>query len=81
VWAFVLLGYVSEQLPLPSNEPSAPPPQIQHLLNTYRDVFSDPKTLPPPRAYDHAIPLIPGSIHINSMPYHYSPHHMTEIER
>lgn len=40
-----------------------------------------PKTLPPQRNYDHAIPLILGSIPINSKPYHYSPHHKTGIEK
>lgn len=43
-------------------------------------MFQDPKTLPPQRVYDHAIPLLPGAIPVNSKPYHYSPHHKTEIE-
>ena len=44
-------------------------------------MFTDPKALPPQRAYDHTIPLLPGSIPINSKPYYYSPLHKTEIER
>jgi len=51
------------------------------VLTQYEDVFSDPQTLPPQRSYDHSIPLLPGSIPINSKPYHYSPHHKSEIER
>ena len=43
--------------------------------------FQNPKTLPPQRVYDHAIPLVPGSIPINSKPYYYSPHHKNEIEK
>jgi hypothetical protein len=42
---------------------------IHHLLKTYSEVFQDPKTLPPQRTYDHAIPLIPRSTHINSKPF------------
>ena len=81
VWAFVLLDYVPDPLPTTSPISPDPPPQIQHLLTTYADVFAEPKTLPPQRTYDHTIPLILGAIPINSRPYHYSPHHKTEIER
>ena len=54
---------------------------IQDLKVIYKDVFTDPQTLPPPRTYDHAIPIIPGSTPVNSRPYHYSPLHKTEIEK
>ena len=30
---------------------------------------------------DHAIPLLPDVVPINSRPYHYSPQHKTEIEK
>ena len=53
---------------------------IQDLLVVYKDVFTDPQALPPSRAYDHAIPTLPGSQPINSKPYHYSPQHKTGIE-
>jgi len=35
-----------------------PNEDIQLLLHQYADVFKDPQTLPPPRSYDHAIPLM-----------------------
>ena len=41
-----------------------PPPQfaqVQAVLQQYKDVFSNPKTLPPQRLYDHHIPLLPGT--------------------
>jgi len=57
-----------------------PNEDVQLLLHQYADVFMDPQTLPPPRSYDHAIPLIPDVVPINSRPYHYSPQHKTEIE-
>lgn len=68
-----------DKFPLPATQ-SSQPYAISRLLQSYPDVFSDPKQLPPPRSYDHAIPLVPGSIPVNSKPYHYSPQHKTEIE-
>jgi hypothetical protein len=44
-------------------------------------VFSTPTKLPPHRDYDHTISLLPGSVLVNSKPYHYSPQHKDEIER
>lgn len=80
VWAYVLVDHIAEPL-CSSLPPTATPQPIQDLLIAYADVFHDPKTLPPPRVYDHSIPLVPGAIPINSKPYHYSPHHKTKIER
>ena len=80
IWAFVLLDYVpATNTSTPSD--TSPQSEILAILSTYSGVFTDPKTLPPQRAYDHTIPLLPGSIPINSKPYHYSPLHKTEIER
>jgi hypothetical protein len=33
------------------------------------------------RVFYHVIPLSPGTILVNSKPYHYFPFHKTEIER
>jgi hypothetical protein len=44
-------------------------------------VFEDPKELPPHRAYDHSISLLPGSILVNNRLYRCSPLHKDEIER
>jgi hypothetical protein len=79
-WAYVILSTEPTPQPTLQPEPHATPPHIKQLLATYQDVFQDPHTLPPPRSYDHAIPLIPGATLVNSRPYHYSPHHKTEIE-
>ena len=57
------------------------PESIQRLLHQYTDIFSASKVLPPTRVYDHAIPLQPDAVPINSRPYKYSPQHNTEIER
>jgi hypothetical protein len=37
--------------------------------------------LPPPRLFDHYIPLLPGSVPVNTRLCRYSPLHKTEIER
>jgi hypothetical protein len=81
IWAFVLLDHVSEHILTTMQEPPSLPTAINTLLQSYNDIFKEPTSLPPQRTYDHAIPLIPGSIPINTRPYHYSPHHKTEIER
>ena len=57
------------------------PEPVLRLLHQYTDIFSEPKVLPPNRVYDHAIPLQPDAVPINSHPYKYSPQHKSEIER
>lgn len=64
-----------------SSQSAATSLAVHNLLLQYKDVFDDPKTLPPARVFDHAIPLIPGAVPVNSRPYRYSPFHKTEIER
>ena len=44
-------------------------------------MFAEPKGLPLGRHYDHAIPIFPNAIPVNSKPYRYSPFHKDEIER
>ncbi|WVZ83940.1 hypothetical protein U9M48_031034 [Paspalum notatum var. saurae] len=75
VWALALV-HMSD-----SNEPSLVPPEILNLLDWYQDVFQDSHNLPPPRVYDHHIPLLPNAVPINCKPYRYSPLHKSEIER
>jgi hypothetical protein len=72
VWAFVLMDYIP-QVNLTATPQSNQPQEVIDLLQSYQDVFIDPKQLPPQRSYDHAIPLLPGSIPINARHYHYSP--------
>ena len=42
------------------------------LLQSYQDLFHEPKGLPPPRAHDHRILLKADSEAINLRPYRYS---------
>jgi hypothetical protein len=76
-WALVLIDSISS----PAAATNQTPPCIQKLLEDHKAIFQDPKTLPPPRSYDHAIPLTPGAVPVNARPYHYSPQHKSEIEQ
>lgn len=65
----------------PASEPSTPIPEcIQRVINEFPDVFAEPTGLPPRRACDHRIPLIPGAQPVNIRPYRHKPEHKTEIE-
>jgi hypothetical protein len=83
IWAYALIDHTSPVPPVEVqiSQPEPLPPPIQDILLTHADVFQDPKTLPPHKTYDHSIPLILGSVPVNSKPYYYSPHHKSEIER
>jgi hypothetical protein len=79
-WAFVVVEAIPHSLSLNTTSITNTPTDLQQLLDIYADVFQDPQTLPPPKSYDHSIPLLPGALPINARPYHYSPQHKTEIE-
>ncbi|WVZ90409.1 hypothetical protein U9M48_036715 [Paspalum notatum var. saurae] len=57
------------------------PDPIQSLLSEFADVFETPTALPPSRACDHIIPLIPGARPVNIRPYRYTPAMKDEIEK
>jgi hypothetical protein len=62
-------------------EEDAVPKPVAQVLEEFQEVFAEPTELPPHREYDHAIPLIPRVVPINSRPYRYSPLHKDEIEK
>uniref|UniRef100_A0A453NIM5 Reverse transcriptase domain-containing protein n=1 Tax=Aegilops tauschii subsp. strangulata TaxID=200361 RepID=A0A453NIM5_AEGTS len=57
------------------------PEPIQQLLSEFSEVFGEPQGLPPRRACDHCIPLIPGAQPVNIRPYRHKPDHKDEIEK
>jgi hypothetical protein len=57
------------------------PPAVQKILDQFHHVFSPTSVLPPRRACDHQIPLVPGASPIHSKPYRYAPALKDEIER
>ncbi|KAL1925478.1 uncharacterized protein VTP21DRAFT_361 [Calcarisporiella thermophila] len=60
-----------------------PPPEIQSLLNEFKDVFPEslPAGLPPQREVDHRIELIPGSEPPARAPYRMSQPELQELKR
>lgn len=40
-------------------------PALQPVFENYKDVFMEPKSLPPLRKHDHYIPLLEGTQPIN----------------
>jgi hypothetical protein len=52
---------------------------LKLILKEFENVFHVPLGLPLTRVYDHHIPLLLGSIPVNSRPYKYSPFHKIEI--
>ena len=56
-------------------------PEVQSVLDQFKEVFEPPTGLPPRRAYDHTIPLIPGATPVALRPYRIAPALKTELER
>jgi hypothetical protein len=57
------------------------PAEIQLLIDQFSELFQEPDGLPPSRACDHEIPLIPGARPVSVRPYRYPPALKTEIEK
>lgn len=66
--------------PVPSTTNSEPPQEIQHLLSKFELLFRQPQTLPLARTTDHHIHLLPHSLPVNVLPYHYPHYQKQEIE-
>lgn len=62
-------------------EDSDIPAEVSQLLLKFAPIFEEPKGLPPSRAFDHSIPLLPGAKPVNLRPYRYNPVQKDEIER
>jgi hypothetical protein len=54
---------------------------LQPLLDEYGDLFHEPTGLPPQKAQDHCITLLPGSGSMATKPYRYPYYQKSEIER
>lgn len=55
-------------------------PEVQAVVDQFKHLFAEPSALPPRRACDHRIPLIPGAQPVAVRPYRYSPALKTEME-
>jgi hypothetical protein len=57
-------------------------PDLQCLISKHQAIFSNPQGLPPSRGvHDHSIPLIPGSLPPNVLPYRHPFSQKNEIEK
>jgi hypothetical protein len=54
---------------------------LEHLLDTYQDVFAEPVRLPPARACDHRIHLKPDTELVAVRPYRYPQLQKDELEQ
>lgn len=57
------------------------PPELQAILDKHATIFDSPTGLPPRRAQDHKIPLIPGARPVSIRPYRIAPHMKDELEK
>lgn len=57
------------------------PSELQSLLQSYSHLFEPPSGLPPTRACNHVIPLLPGANPVAIRPYRYSPKMKDELEQ
>lgn len=57
------------------------PAEVSELIEQYTVLFEEPRGLPPSRAVDHAIPLVPGAKPVNLRPYRHSPVQKDEVEK
>ncbi|XP_031478914.1 uncharacterized protein LOC116249789 [Nymphaea colorata] len=72
---------VAEEVVAQEGSEERVPEQIQKVLDEFKDIFEEPKGLPPPRSYDHRIVLTNGTEPVNVRPYRYGYAQKSEIER
>jgi hypothetical protein len=67
----VIMAQVMLIQEIPMNQKTISP-ELKDVLMQYKNVFEEPKDLPPCRLFDHQIVLKPNSTPINQRPYKYS---------
>ncbi|WVZ93867.1 hypothetical protein U9M48_039820 [Paspalum notatum var. saurae] len=76
---WISFRYKSQQVKLQGK--GAVHPELQPVLQSYADLFSEPTGLPPTRSMMHTIPLMAGATPFRLRPYRYTPLQKDEIER
>jgi hypothetical protein len=61
--------------------PEVKEPELLQLLESFQEMFEEPRKLPPTRRHDHQIPLVEGSGPVNVRPYRYPHYQKNEIEK
>ncbi|KAM5587861.1 hypothetical protein ABKV19_006351 [Rosa sericea] len=72
---------VQMQPTFPSQTVTPQNPKLQAVINKFSDLFTTPTTLPPPRAQDHKIELLPNTPPVSVRPYRYPHFQKAEIEK
>ncbi|XP_051229036.2 uncharacterized protein [Lolium perenne] len=80
-WEGLVGASPAPQLQLVSGADDAEHPLLTHLLQQHGAIFEEPQGLPPPRACDHRIHLLPGSEPVAVRPYRYPQLQKDELER
>lgn len=75
------LCYVTSGIALVIQQLSGLPADLQSLITQFQHLFDPPEGLPPPRACNHTIPLLPGSKPVAVRPYRYPPKLKDELEK
>lgn len=63
------------QVTVEEGETNPVPKEIQSTVQHFSHLFCEPEGLPPPRNYDHRIPLVPRAQPVNIRPYRHKPEH------
>ena len=74
-------GMILQSVALNMDGFTSTPPEIQKVLDMFKDIFSEPTTLPPQRSCDHRIPLLLGTTPPNVIPYRVPHARRDEMER
>ena len=72
-YEIMLLEAEPESTPFPGKEdfPATLSPYMRSVLEKFQPVFDPPSGMPPVRAYDHRVHLLPGAKPVNVRPYRY----------
>jgi hypothetical protein len=81
MWALVVLSSVSDNYDhLEKYVANGIPPQVIEVIHELESLFQPTDALPPSRAFDHTISLLPDAVPINFRSYKYTPQQKDEIE-
>jgi hypothetical protein len=74
IWALVAVTYaVIDEGKQSQYLENGIPHSIQKVIHEFAELFDAPDSLPPSKAFNHAISLYPESIPVNCRPYRYTP--------
>lgn len=72
---------IAQNSKIAGNASAIIPAEVKEVLEEFSGVFDEPRSLPPYRRQDHAIPLEEGIKGLSSRPYRYSSTQKDMIEK